>query len=168
MKNQRLGTISERRRSSGSALAMVLSFIVLLSCLFFLCLQTVHHERSTAHAFNASYQASLAADSGLAVAVTQLSLASSNNPVFLVGKTNVIADSAPVLVIGESNLTNTAQLMPLISGGSATLSDEKNYRVGLIDLNEKNHLCVSGRYDEGLTVTFPWVIAYGLFCKRGF
>src|SRR3990167_5655730 len=149
------------QRSTGSALVLLLSFLALLSCILLLFLQTASSEKSTAHAFASSYQATLAAESGLATSIAQLTIATSNNPTFLVGQTKEPITSAlkPVLLIGAKNLTNPQQLLPLLSGNLINLADypllkpetlhhylqarEETNKNLVVDLNQKGHLIAS-------------------------
>lgn len=134
-------------------------------------LEMAQFEKKRSRVLTAYYQASLAAESGLSTASAQLALAASNNPTFLVGVTNNISDDqvAPVLMIVATNLTNSHQLMPLISGDVAALSSYPNLDQGacdfylqsrvtndaeqIVDLNQRNHpIAATGKY------LAPWVI----------
>ena len=147
---------------SGSALLATLLFLLALSTLVALSLEKILIKKRICFSTATSYQATLAAQSGLASAISQLSLATKDHPQFLVGQTS----QEQILLLGVTNLTTQEQLMPLISGDLNLLIDfpevpqEKMERYlqaardthHAVDLNKKNHpVAASGSYWA------PWV-----------
>lgn len=120
---------------SGSALLLVLMFIAFFSIIFLVLVETVLFENKRIARAAASYQASLAAESGLHAAIAELKLVTANNPSFLVGVTNSIEtpQAAPVLMIGERSMTNSEQLIPLISGDFSHLVSYPVLDAGVVD-----------------------------------
>ncbi|MCF7729513.1 MAG: hypothetical protein K9M81_03995 [Chthoniobacterales bacterium] len=156
---------------SGSALLMVLVFLAFWSVILFTLLERAQFEKKRAVMDAAQYQATLAAESGLSAAMGELALATSNNPTFLVGLTNSMAapEIAPALMIGAHSLTNTQELIPLISGDLEALQSYPNLPEGMldsylqareskdpektIDLNANHHpISANGSYPA------PWVM----------
>ena len=150
------------RFKNGSALLVALLFLVALSALIALLLEKIFVEKRTISSIAISYQATLAAQSGLAAAMSQLSLATKGHPLFLVGET----PQDHILLAGATNLTTQEQLMPLISGDLNLLIDfphipqekiERYFQTArdiyhTVDLNRKNHpIAASGSYWA------PWV-----------
>ena len=127
----------------GSALLAVLFLIVLLSGILFLLLQTAIIEKKSTHSLASDYQARLAAQSGLSMAMSQLALATSNHPGFLVGVTNIPSSTNPLLFIGLTNFSNPSQITPLISGDAATILNSSR---DAIDLNKKKLIAAEGSY----------------------
>jgi hypothetical protein len=163
--------VSNLHKTAGSALLMVLVFIVFWSLILFTLLETAQFGKKGAVMDAAQYQARLAAESGLSAAMGELALATSNNPSFLVGLTNNIAapEIAPALMIGVGSLTNTQALIPLISGDLEALQRYPNLPEGMfdsylqareskdpektIDLNANHHpISANGAYPA------PWVM----------
>lgn len=148
--------------STGSVLLVALLFLAMLSILIAPLLErTILEKRRTASTIS-SYQATLAAESGLAAAMSQLTLATKNHPSFLIAET----PKDHILFLGATNLTTQGQLMPLLSGDLNLLSDfpdlpdynVEHYLQALhehnraVDLNKKNHpIAASGSYFA------PWV-----------
>jgi Tfp pilus assembly protein PilX len=133
-----------KKNSSGSVLILLLVFIALLSLLFFIFTQTLCIEKRTSISLAFSYQASEAAESGLAAAIAKLSLTTSNNPNFLVGMTNIPFFGNPVVMIGATNLTNSEQLTLLICGDTNSSPS--------VDLNKNHSIAATGSYNG------PWVV----------
>lgn len=146
----------------GSVLLVALLFLALLSILIASSLDRILMEKKRTASSTASYQSILAAQSGLAAAISQFSLATKDHPQFLIGET----PQDHILLAGATNLTTQGQLMPLISGDLNLLLDfpqipqEKMERyfqaarnpTDSIDLNKKNHpIASSGSYFA------PWV-----------
>ncbi len=103
----------------GSALLATLLLLLALSMLVILLLEKIIFEKRRALSNCASYQAVLAAESGLASGISQLTLATKNNPQLLIGET----PQDHILLAGVTNLTTQEQLMPLISGDLKLLLD---------------------------------------------
>ncbi|MEI6416652.1 MAG: hypothetical protein WCO92_02915, partial [Verrucomicrobiota bacterium] len=154
--------MSSRSSESGSALLVALIFLLALSALVALSLEKIFIKKRISSSVAISYQATLAAQSGLAAAMSQLSLATKDHPQFLVGET----PQNNILLAGATNLTTQTQLMPLISGDLNLLLDfpnipqEKIERYleaakdikHAVDLNAKNHpIAANGSYWA------PWV-----------
>ena len=154
--------MSSRSSESGSALLVALIFLLALSALVALSLEKIFIKKRISSSVAISYQATLAAQSGLAAAMSQLSLATKDHPQFLVGET----PQNNILLAGATNLTTQTQLIPLISGDLNLLLDfpnipqEKMERYleaakdmkHAVDLNKKNHpIAAIGSYWA------PWV-----------
>lgn len=154
--------IPSRSSETGSALLAALFFLAVVTTLAALLLEKILIEKRTSNSISISYQATLAAQSGLAAAISQLSLATKEHPQFLVGET----PQDHILLAGATNLTTQEQLVPLISGDLNLLLDfpyipqEKMQRYlqtardiyHAADLNAKNHpISASGSYWA------PWV-----------
>ncbi|MBM3856924.1 MAG: hypothetical protein FJ390_03055 [Verrucomicrobia bacterium] len=148
--------------TQGSVLLAALFFLAALSILIAFSLERVLFEKRKTSSIATSYQATLAAQSGLAAAMSQLSLATKDHPQFLVGETS----QDHILFLGATNLTTQEQLMPLISGDLNVLLDfpkisqenrDHYFQIARdpqqgIDLNKKNHpIAASGSYWA------PWV-----------
>lgn len=104
----------------GSAIVAVLGVLALLTLLLVSMLHGIRMERKTASASAAEVQARLAADSGVAAAMTRLQTCARGYPAFLVGLRNdpdadPARETAPALVAGASNLTSASQMIPLFS-----------------------------------------------------
>ncbi len=150
------------RSSAGSVLLAALLLLATLSILIACLLDRAVMVKRRTISTSSSYQAVLAAESGLAAAMSQLALATKDYPQFLIGETT----QDHILFLGATNLTSQEQLMPLLSGNLNLLCDfpylphdnvdrylqalhENNHA---IDLNIKNHpIAASGSY------LAPWV-----------
>lgn len=154
--------MSRHLSSNGSALLISLLFLAILSIFIALSLEKILSEKRDLSSLTASYQAMLAAESGLAAAKSQLTLATRNSSSFLVGETA----QDHILLLGATNLTTQGQLLPLVSGDldlllefpdipqeniEQYLEHARDHHKG-IDLNKKNHLIAeTGSYWA------PWV-----------
>ena len=126
--------------------------IVVLSTIVVAFMQSMAVERMTARSLRNVVQAELAAQAGYDAAVRQIMLAMGTNQAFVTGQTNFASGYGPVLLIGMTNLTNSSQLMPLVSGpiaslasfpGSAWTNQYSAYLNGLtttnsVDVNTRN------------------------------
>ncbi len=113
---------SRRFRKRASSLIVTLLVIVVLSTIVVAFMQSMSIERKTAKIIGNSYRAKLVAEAGMRAAIRQIALGVNSNQAYIVGQTNDVANFGPVLVIGQTNLTNSSQLMPLMSGNLASLS----------------------------------------------
>ncbi len=103
-------------QKKAATLVVTLLVLALMSTIVVAFLQTVAMERSAARSVANRYQAELAAEAGLNAAIAQILQAASSNQTFVTGLyTNVTAGFGPVTTIGITNLSDTNQLMPLIS-----------------------------------------------------
>ena len=105
----------QRFRRKASSLVVTLLVIVVLSTIIVAFMQSMAIERLTARSLKNIVQAELAAQAGYEAAVRQIEFALGTNSSFVTGQTNYAVGYGPVLLIGRTNLTNTAQLMPLVS-----------------------------------------------------
>ncbi|MFI0348202.1 MAG: hypothetical protein ACH346_05470 [Chthoniobacterales bacterium] len=128
-----------RKNNSGSALLAVFFLIILLSGILFLLLQTAIVEKKSTNLLSAHYQARLAAQSGLSMAMNQLANVTRNHPGFLVGASSPIGP----LVIGAMNLCDPSQITSLVSGESTRVTNNPKNSV---DLNKKNFIASKGCY----------------------
>ncbi len=160
--NLQLGSKKLFFEKQGSVLLTALLLLALLSILIVSLLDVILIERKRSASVIASYQATLAAESGLAAAASQLSLATKGHSQFLVGET----PQDHILLAGATNLTTQGQFIPLLSGNLNLLLDfpqipeEKMERYfqkartleDSVDLNKKNHtIAATGSYWA------PWV-----------
>lgn len=103
-------------REKAATLVVTLLVMVLLSTISVAFMQAVSAERAAARSVANRYQAELAAEAGLNAAIAQILLATSSNQTFVTGLfTNTPPGFGPVTTIGITNLTDTNQLMPLVS-----------------------------------------------------
>ena len=107
------------QNQKGSALLAALLFLAVLSALIAWLLENMMMEKRKSLSAASSYQAVLAAQSGLAAAMSQLSLATKEHPQFLIGEN----PQDHILLLGATNLTTQSQLMPLVSGDLNLLLD---------------------------------------------
>lgn len=105
-----------KAKNSASSLVVSLLVIVLLSVILVAFVQTMSLARANSKGYAEFRKATLAAEAGLDMAITQLIMATSENPSFVTGITNFPNTNYPLVVIGQRDLTNAAQLMPLVSG----------------------------------------------------
>lgn len=168
------------RSSNGSVLVAALLLLATLSILIASLLERAIMEKRKAGTTISSYQATLAAESGLAAAMSQLTLATKDHPSFLVAET----PEDHILFLGATNLTTQEQLMPLFSGDLNLLSDfphipNHNVEIYLqvlhdknraVDLNKKNHpIAASGSYfAPWVTITNNAGIPIGRYAYRFF
>ncbi len=115
------GRLAKRSQAS-SALVITLLGIVLLTILVIGFMQTMSLSLTTAKSYADIQRATLAAQAGLDTAIAQISLATGTNLAFVTGQTN-FPSAAAVTVIGAGNLTNLDQMMPLVSGPIAYLTN---------------------------------------------
>ncbi|CAN5593511.1 hypothetical protein BH09VER1_BH09VER1_41330 [soil metagenome] len=107
-------------RRKASSLVTTLLVLVVLSTIVVAFLQSMSVERLTAKSLKNMQQAELAARAGFEAAQQQLLLVMSNNPAFVTGLTNYPAlstnnDYVAITLLGRGDLTNSNQIMPLVS-----------------------------------------------------
>ena len=97
------------------SLVTTLLVIVVLSTVVVAFIQSTSIDRLTAKSAKNVLQAELSARAGLQSAISQLLTAAGTNNGFVTGSTNVSPSNAPVVVIGRTNLSDSQQIMPLVS-----------------------------------------------------
>lgn len=110
----------------GSSLVITLLVITLLAIILVAFMQTATMARTSSKSYSDLRQASMAADAGLDIAVSQIITAIGTNRAFVTGQTNYPNANFPLLVIGQKDLTNSSQLMPLVSGPTNFLAGYGN------------------------------------------
>lgn len=113
----------QSRRSSRSALSnrasslvVTLLVIVVLSTIVVAFMQSMSIERSIAKSYLNHERARQATEAGVQTAIKQIQIAIGTNQGFVTGLTNYATSFGPVTIIGRTNLTNSTQIMPLVSG----------------------------------------------------
>jgi len=164
--------MKNRFRQKASALVTTLFVVVVLSTIVMAFMASMSLERKIASSMKNKFQAELAAEAGLNAAMSQISLAMSTNQSFLTGiYTNVTSGFGPVITIGVTNLTDTNQLMPLVSTDTTNLSGfGSNMWVGLTNTlskrestntNDSVDVNVSGSIQVTVNTNLyraPWVV----------
>lgn len=113
---------TRRNRYKASSLVTTLLVLVVLSTIVVAFMQSMSIERLVSRSAISMARAKLAAESGLNVCLQQLSTGVGSNAAYVVGELRDSAGLGSVLVIGQTNLTNTAELMPLLSGNLSLLN----------------------------------------------
>jgi Tfp pilus assembly protein PilX len=104
-----------RRGSKAAALVTTLLVIVVLSTVVVAFMQTTSIDRLASKSVKNVLQAELSARAGLQAAISQLVTAAGTSNGFVTGSTNFSPSNAPVVVIGRTNLSDSQQIMPLVS-----------------------------------------------------
>lgn len=110
------GPPRSRGSSRASSLVVTLLVIVVLSTIVVAFMQSMSIERSIAKSYLNRERARQAAEAGMQTAIKQIQIAMGTNQGFVTGLTNYAANFGPVTIIGRTNLTNSTQIMPLVSG----------------------------------------------------
>jgi len=105
-----------RGESRASSLVVSLLVIVVLSTIVVAFMQSMSIERSISRSYLNRERARQAAEAGMQTAIKQIQIAMGTNQGFVTGLTNHAATFGPVTIIGRTNLTNSTQIMPLVSG----------------------------------------------------
>jgi Tfp pilus assembly protein PilX len=114
--------MKNRFRKKASALVTTLFVVVVLSTIVMAFMASMSLERKIASSMKNKFQAELAAEAGLSAAVSQIGLAISTNRAFVTGIfTNTPSGYGPVTIIGSTNLSDTNQIMPLVSTAPTNL-----------------------------------------------
>ena len=164
--------MKNRFHKKASALVTTLFVVVVLSTIVMAFMTSMSLERKISGSMKNKFQAELAAEAGLNAAMSQISLAMSTNQSFLTGiYTNVTSGFGPVTTIGVTNLTDTNQLMPLVSTDTTNLSGfGSNMWVGLTNTlnkrestntNDSVDVNVAGSIQVTLNTNLyraPWVV----------
>ncbi|HEY5814488.1 MAG TPA: hypothetical protein VIT23_17765, partial [Terrimicrobiaceae bacterium] len=158
------------------SLIITLLVIVMLSTIVVAFMQSMSIDRLTAKSAKNILQAELSARAGLNSAISQVLMAIGTNNGFVTGSTNYATNTAPVLLIGRTNLTDSAQLMPLVSGAPDILATflQNQWADSLAnwfsDLTGTNSTDVNGRLGviQSTNVAYraPWVEISGSFGER--
>jgi Tfp pilus assembly protein PilX len=105
-----------KTKNKASSLVVSLLVIVLLSIILVAFVQTMSLARANSKGYAEFRKATLAAEAGLDMALTQLLIATGTNAAFVTGMMNYPDTNYPVTVIGARDLTDATQIMPLVSG----------------------------------------------------